>query len=59
MPGQKTSIKIPKVKVNTVDAMGCFMLPGFIDTHVHIMTEGFGREETLYNPLSTLLLQCY
>jgi imidazolonepropionase-like amidohydrolase len=50
--GPEASIKIPEGKVDTVNAMGGFILPGFIDTHVHIMTEGFGREETLYNPLS-------
>jgi imidazolonepropionase-like amidohydrolase len=50
--GPEASIKIPEGKLNTVNAMGGFILPGFIDTHVHIMTEGFGREETLYNPLS-------
>ncbi len=50
--GPEASIKIPTGNLNTVNAMGGFILPGFIDTHVHIMTEGFGREETLYNPLS-------
>ncbi len=50
--GLEESIKIPDANVNTVDAKCCFILPGFIDTHVHIMTEGFGREETLYTPLS-------
>jgi len=49
-PGE--SIEIPKEKINRIDVHGCFILPGFIDTHVHLMTEGFGREETLYTPLS-------
>jgi len=50
--GLKKSIKIPDANVNKVDANGGYILPGFIDTHVHIMTESFGREETLYTPLS-------
>lgn len=50
--GPEDLIEIPKVGMKRINAQGCFMLPGFIDTHVHIMTEGFGREETLYNPLS-------
>ncbi len=50
--GLEKSIKIPDAKVNKVDVDGGYILPGFIDTHVHIMTEGFGREETLYTPLS-------
>jgi len=50
--GLEKSIKIPDSNVNKVDADGGYILPGFIDTHVHLMTEGFGREETLYTPLS-------
>jgi imidazolonepropionase-like amidohydrolase len=49
--GPEHSIKIPD-NVNTLDAKGGFILPGFIDTHVHLMTEDFGREETIYTPLS-------
>jgi imidazolonepropionase-like amidohydrolase len=50
--GLEKSIKIPDAEVNIIDANGGYILPGFIDTHVHLMTEGFGREETLYTPLS-------
>jgi imidazolonepropionase-like amidohydrolase len=51
--GLEESVKIPDAEdLNTLNARGCFILPGFIDTHVHIMTDSFGREETLYNPLS-------
>ena len=35
-----------------MDAKDGFILPGFIDAHVHLMTDGFGREETIYTPLS-------
>ncbi|MFY9638043.1 MAG: amidohydrolase family protein, partial [Methanobacterium sp.] len=48
--GLEKSIKIPDAEVNIIDANGGYILPGFIDTHVHLMTEGFGREETLYTP---------
>ncbi|MGB8234009.1 MAG: amidohydrolase family protein [Methanobacterium sp.] len=50
--GLEKSIEIPDADVNIIDANGGYILPGFIDTHVHLMTEGFGREETLYTPLS-------
>lgn len=50
--GPEESIKIPDTNVYTLDANGGFILPGFIDAHVHLMTEDFGREETIYNPLS-------
>ncbi len=50
--GPKDSIKIPDKNVNTIDAQGGFILPGFIDAHVHLMTDDFAREETIYNPLS-------
>ena len=50
--GPEESVKIPDSNVNTVDAKGCFILPGFVDAHVHLMTDDFGREETIYTPLS-------
>jgi imidazolonepropionase-like amidohydrolase len=49
--GEEKSIEMPQ-NVDIIDVNECHILPGFIDTHVHIMTEGFGREETLYNPHS-------
>lgn len=50
--GPEESVKIPDSDVNIVDVKGCFILPGFIDAHVHLMTDDFGREETIYTPLS-------
>jgi imidazolonepropionase-like amidohydrolase len=50
--GLEESIKIPAEKLQIVDVKGSFILPGFIDSHVHLMTEGFTREETIYTPLS-------
>jgi imidazolonepropionase-like amidohydrolase len=50
--GPEESIEIPDENIKRIDVHDCFILPGFIDVHVHVMTEGFGREETLYTPLS-------
>ncbi|MDD3984746.1 MAG: amidohydrolase family protein [Methanobacterium sp.] len=49
--GREDSIEIPN-EIIIVDVKGSFILPGFIDVHVHLMTEGFTREETIYTPLS-------
>jgi len=50
--GTENSITIPEGEIKRIDAHGMFILPGFIDTHVHIMANGFIMEETMYNPLS-------
>ncbi len=50
--GLEKSIKIPDSDVEIVDVQDCFILPGFIDVHVHLMTDAFEREETIYTPLS-------
>ncbi|MGZ7094984.1 MAG: amidohydrolase family protein [Methanobacterium sp.] len=46
------SIIIPSGEIKKIDANGMFILPGFIDTHVHIMANGFKFEDNMYNPLS-------
>lgn len=38
--------------VDVVDASDSFILPGFIDLHVHIMEDGFRVESKLEDPLS-------
>lgn len=50
--GSEDSISVPPGEIKRVDAHGMFILPGFIDTHVHIMANGFKMEDTIYNPLS-------
>ncbi|MCK9152007.1 metal-dependent hydrolase family protein [Methanobacterium alcaliphilum] len=40
-----------------IDAHGAFILPGFIDTHVHLMEMGFRMEDNMYNPLSLFFYQ--
>ena len=50
--GTEDSISMPKGEIKQIDAHGMFILPGFIDTHVHVMANGFKMEDTMYNPLS-------
>ena len=50
--GQENSISLPDEEIKKVDAGGMFILPGFIDTHVHVMANGFKDVDTIYNPLS-------
>ena len=50
--GTEDSISLPDAKIKEIDVNGMFILPGFIDTHVHIMANGFKLEDTMYNPLS-------
>lgn len=50
--GTEDSIKIPSGEIKKIDAHGMFILPGFIDTHVHVMANGFKMEDTMYDPLS-------
>jgi len=49
--GPENSFKAPN-GTKIVDAYGGFMMPGFIDTHIHVMAKGFNREDTIYDPLS-------
>ncbi|AEG17138.1 amidohydrolase [Methanobacterium paludis] len=51
--GPKNSIKLPETsKMKMIDANDGFILPGFVDAHVHIMANGFHREDIIYKPLS-------
>lgn len=38
--------------VKIIDAKGKYILPGFIDTHSHVMTRGFDAVDTFMDPLS-------
>ena len=49
--GKENSISLPEDEIKRIDAGGMFILPGFIDTHVHVMANGFKDEDTLYDPL--------
>lgn len=50
--GTEDSISIPSNEIKRINVHGMFILPGFIDTHVHIMANGFKLEDTMYNSLS-------
>ena len=50
--GAEGEIDLPEGEVVEIDAGGGVILPGFIDTHVHIMMEGFDLEKNLLTPFS-------
>lgn len=50
--GTEDSIIMPPGEIKKIDSHGMFILPGFIDTHVHVMANGFRLEDTMYDPLS-------
>lgn len=50
--GPEDSLKLPDDKIRKLNVEGGFLLPGFIDTHLHIMANGFIMEDTMYTPLS-------
>ncbi len=43
---------IPREPITTIDAGGGAILPGLIDTHVHLTLEGFNIQERLTEPYS-------
>lgn len=55
--GAEEALKLPNEKIRLIDAEGGFILPGFIDCHVHIMWNGFQFENALFTPLSTYFYQ--
>lgn len=50
--GDEDSVKVPDGEIKRLDAQGGFILPGFVDCHVHMMFNGFRFENPLYTPLS-------
>lgn len=50
--GNEDSIKLPNEEIKYLDAHGGFIMPGFIDCHVHLMWNGFRFEDPLFMPLS-------
>ncbi len=44
------SLKNPEFEI--IDAQGSFILPGFIDTHTHLMANGFRMEDNMQKPLA-------
>lgn len=50
--GRKTDIPLPDATLTMIDAQGGFILPGLIDTHVHLMMEGLNIPQMLVTPFS-------
>ena len=50
--GPSDAVRLPEADVVEIDARGGFVLPGFIDVHVHLMCEGYDLEEELTTPFS-------
>ena len=50
--GPKADIRLPAAPIDLIDAGGGWMLPGLIDTHVHLMLEGVDIPKMLTTPFS-------
>ncbi|MAG34841.1 MAG: aryldialkylphosphatase [Dehalococcoidia bacterium] len=50
--GTPDAIPAPDDDIAELDAAGGYILPGFIDAHVHLITEGAGVEKQLSTPFS-------
>jgi imidazolonepropionase-like amidohydrolase len=50
--GKANSIRLPDSQITEIDAKGGFILPGMIDTHVHVMLEGVNIVRDMMTPFS-------
>ena len=50
--GRKMDMMLPDAEITMMDAGGGFILPGFIDTHVHLAFEGIDIMRRLATPFS-------
>ena len=50
--GRTSSLDLPNGPVDEIDARGGYILPGFIDTHVHLALEGFDLARAMMTPFS-------
>ena len=50
--GNVNSIRLPDEQINEIDAGGGYILPGMIDTHVHVMLEGVNIVRDMVTPFS-------
>jgi imidazolonepropionase-like amidohydrolase len=50
--GRAEAISLPNESIHEIDAGGGFILPGFIDTHVHLMLEGVNIARDMVTPFS-------
>lgn len=50
--GRAGSLRLPEGNIRQLDAAGGFILPGLIDTHVHVMLEGVNMQRDMLTPFS-------
>ncbi len=50
--GHASSLNLPDAALSEIDAGGGFILPGLIDTHVHVMLEGVNLARDMVTPFS-------
>jgi len=50
--GHANGINLPDANITEIDAGGGYILPGFIDTHVHVMLEGVNIARDIVMPFS-------
>lgn len=55
--GHKTDLPLPNAPVAMIDADGGWILPGLIDTHVHLMLEGIDIPRLMTTPFSLRFFQ--
>ena len=51
--GTASEIQLTNTEMVEIDAKGGFILPGFFDTHVHLLFEGFNMVRDMQEPFST------
>ena len=54
--GMESTMPVPP-NTTVVDGQGGYLLPGFIDCHVHFYSNGIGLESSLMTPPSLLVIQ--
>jgi imidazolonepropionase-like amidohydrolase len=50
--GRRAEVRLPDADVTLLDAGGGTILPGLIDTHVHLMIEGMDMQKIMTTPFS-------
>ena len=55
--GREADLELPGTEVRVIDAAGGTILPGFIDTHVHLMFDGIDLMRELTTPFSLRFYQ--
>lgn len=50
--GRVDDLRLPDDQISEIDASGTYILPGFIDTHVHLTLEGIDIKRDMATPFS-------